>query len=216
MKNVKKTEDDIIRRLFDKEAYKYAAEDDKELKSTAKHQIEMIIANKPEIQTALDVGSGTGGVMVSLLEKGIKKVYGVDLSTKMVSMARQRLAKHNFKEMSEVIDGNFLAIDHPDQSDAVSMHRVLCCYPDRKEMLEKTLEMNPVLITLTVPRDDRWFIKIAQGFLVVIRKLLPNLPLGYIHSLREIDRQLNLAGFQVINSKKERFWVTKTFKISNI
>ena len=82
--------------------------------------------------TVLEIGSGTGGVSVALLEMGASRVKGVDLSPASVDLARRRAAAAGFAEQATFEVGQGAAVrDEP--HDWVILDRVLCCdgHPDR-------------------------------------------------------------------------------------
>lgn len=51
----------------------------------------------------LDVGCGTGRTTIYLFEKGFKDIIGIDLSTKMIKIAKEKYPKINFESI-DVLD----------------------------------------------------------------------------------------------------------------
>lgn len=74
-----------------------AASYDRDIKGQHARSLYPVILNKlSEIpyQTALDLGCGTGELMKRILEKdGSKRLYGLDLSEKMLEVARKKLGE---------------------------------------------------------------------------------------------------------------------------
>lgn len=64
----------------------------------------------------LDVGCGPGRVAEAVFEAGAARYVGIDFSSRMLALARQRLEQH---ESVELIDGDFLEIDLPETFDVV-------------------------------------------------------------------------------------------------
>ncbi len=100
--------------------------------------------------TVLEIGSGTGGVSVALLEMGASRVKGVDLSPASVDLARRRAAAAGFAEQATFEVGQGAAVrDEP--HDWVILDRVLCCdgHPDR--MLDAVVGAAQKRVALSVP-----------------------------------------------------------------
>ena len=127
----------------------------------------------------------------------------------MIELAQQRLEKRGYTEKSRIENISFLDYTFEKDLDAVSLHRVLCCHPDRQAMLNKAISGNPKLIT--IPR--RWFfMRIALKLVSVLRKIKPGFR-PYLHSYKQIDQQLQKSNYQLIDTFKTFIWVTKTYKL---
>ena len=157
--------------------------------------------------TVLEIGSGTGGVSVALLEMGASQVKGVDLSPASVDLARRRAAAAGFAEQATFEVGQGAAV-RGERHDWVVLDRVLCCdgHPDR--MLDAVLGVAQRRIALSVPESRGW-----RGML--------NRPMwaaeyawdrftggcrGYVHDLRHIERRLGAAGFRPTGAGRVGLW----------
>ncbi len=144
----------------------------------------------------LEIGSGTGGVSVALLEMGARAVHGVDLSPASVDVARQRAASAGFEveAVFEVADGRFIGAE---PHDWVVLDRVLCCDGRARAMLDAAISAARRRIALSVPESRGW-----RGLLNRPMWAAENLwdlatdgCRGYVHDLRGFERQLHDAGF---------------------
>lgn len=165
----------------------------------------MILHNKEQIQTVVDVGSGAGGLMLKLLKEGVECVIGVDLSSKLTQETLSKVQKMGFEDRSKVIEGSFLDIDQI-TADAVSLHTSLCCHPNSTALLQKSTSLAPKLITLTLPRN--W--KILRMGLGIV-KFFRVLKFFHLHDVNMIDQTLIQEGFQLTNVRNTLFWTTRTF-----
>jgi SAM-dependent methyltransferase len=196
--------------FFDKEGKSMAKKDDvKGIPDSAKIQVNDIIASGAS--KAIDVGSGPGSILIELLEGGMENVVGIDLSPEMNEIAKSRIADKNFTDKTSLYSGSFLNYELEDDIDAVSLHRVLCCHPDREGMLEKAMTCVPKIITLTVPRDWKLMKLYMALFGLVAGKF--NLFQPFAHSQKKIDQQLFDKGYKLINKKKGLMWVSSTYSI---
>ncbi len=181
--------------------------DGRDISITERRHVNQI--NSMGAKSALDVGSGSGSILLELLKSGIDKVIGVDLSPKINELARIRIQKQGFSpEIFIIHDGSFLDLV-PIDVDAISLHRVLCCHPDRLAMLEQSIAHNPKILTITIPRT--WLI---FRFLVASHSLIARITNGFrtfIHSKKSIDQQLINAGYKITSRNRGWIWITTSY-----
>lgn len=210
MVNNLENKEGTIKVFFDDEAKSMASKDDeKGIPSTAQAHVDDILASGAK--TVIEVGSGPGSVMIKLLEGGMEHVTGVDLSSKMNEIANERLesAKIDPSKYS-ITNQSFLDLDEM-QVDAISLHRVLCCHPDREDMLEKSISYNPKIVTLTVLRPwllMRFVIKIFTFFAKRSKSFHP-----YGHSQNGIDNQMRENNYEIISRAKGKIWVQTSYQL---
>lgn len=204
-------EEDNIGRFFDAEGKNMVKKHEEDgIPGSAKIQVDAIIASKSK--KALDVGSGPGSVLIGLLEGGVDEVIGVDLSEEMIKLSKDRISSRDLEERVTHYNGSFLEYDLEDDVDAISLHRVLCCHPDREGMLDKAMSVNPKAITLTVPRD--WKIaRMIVGVLNILAKKFDKFS-PYYHAQKNIDKQILDQGYQIVNQNKGKIWVTTSYSKS--
>ena len=154
--------------MFNKMSGRFEKNDSKGLNNTSLKHVNQI--TKCDCKTAIDVGSGAGGILEGLLDKNLEFVYGVDLSPKMIESAQKRLEDKGYSSKYEIKNGSFLNYSLSTDLDAVSFHQVFCCHPDRSGLLSKAVSMKPYVIVLTIPRR-RFFMRIGVSFLSVVRKV---------------------------------------------
>lgn len=198
-------EEAYIGRVFNRMSKFFIRKDRKEIEGSAKHHVDMILLNKDQIQTVVDVGSGAGGLMIKLLEEGIECVIGVDLSSKLTKETQSKIQQMGFEEHSKVIEGSFLDVDQK-AADAVSLHASLCCHPNSSAILQKTTSLTPKLITLTLPRN--WKI-LRLGLRIV--KFFRIMKFFFLHDVKAIDQSLIHEGYQLDNVRNTLFWTTRTY-----
>lgn len=196
--------------FFDNEAKSMASKDDENgILSTAQAHVDDILASG--VKTVIEVGSGPGSVMIKLLEGGIDHVSGVDLSSKMNDIANERLENADIDQSRySLTNQSFLDLD-VQQVDAISLHRVLCCHPDREGMLEKSISFNPKIVTLTTLRP--WlFMRIVIKFFAFFAKRSSSFH-PYGHSQQGIDNQMSENNYEIISRKKGKVWVQTSYQL---
>jgi ubiquinone/menaquinone biosynthesis C-methylase UbiE len=202
--------DKEIQKFFDKEAKDWVDEHDTDgLPKSAKIQIDQLLKSKP--LTCIDVGSGPGTVLIELLNNGLKYGIGIDLSAEMCYFARLRLKDRGLEDRVEILNKNFLEYTPEKTIEAISMHRVLCCYPDREKFLDKTIEIKPNVISLTIPVDwiiMRWPLNL---FLRIKNAIFPGFR-PYIHKHSDIKLQMKENGYVLSSIERNWYWVVMTFQ----
>ena len=157
--------------------------------------------------TVLEIGSGTGGVSVALLEMGASRVKGVDLSPASVDLARRRAAAAGFAEQATFEVGQGAAV-RDERYDWVILDRVLCCdgHPDR--MLDAVVGAARQRVALSVPESRGWrgMLNRPMWAAEYAWDLLTGGCRGYVHDLRQIERRLGAAGFRPTGAGRVGLW----------
>jgi SAM-dependent methyltransferase len=157
--------------------------------------------------SVLEIGCGTGGVSVALLEMGARQVKGVDLSPASVDLARRRAAAAGFAELATFEVGQGAAIrDQP--HDWVILDRVLCCDGHPDQMLDAVIGVARRRVALSVPESRGWrgLLNRPMWAAEYAWDLLTGGCRGYVHDLRRIERRLASAGFVPVTSGRAGLW----------
>ena len=93
--------------------------------------------------------------------------------------------------------------------DGVSMHRMICCHPNKDEVIDKTLNFQPKVISLTIPRN-RFFIKVYIKILSWYRRLFNRFH-PYYYDPQDIIQQYSENDYKLIDTRTEMIWITLTF-----
>ena len=157
--------------------------------------------------SVLELGCGTGGLSVALLEMGAARVTGIDLSASSIEVARRRAAAAGHGEHASFEIGN-AAEAATEPRDWVLLDRVICCYGDVERLVGRAIDLAGERIALSVPESRGW-----RG--------LVNRPLwlaeyawdrwfggcrGYVHDLKRIERRLATAGFTATATARVGLW----------
>ncbi len=69
-----------------------------------KQAVKILKAHAPE--NVLDVATGTGDFAIAAVKSGAKKITGVDISTQMLAVGREKIAKLNLNNTIELLSGD--------------------------------------------------------------------------------------------------------------
>jgi SAM-dependent methyltransferase len=160
---------------------------------------------RPEV---LEIGCGTGGVSVALLEMGARRVTGIDLSAASVELARRRAAAAGFSEQqAQFARGEGAAADLGTH-DWVVADRVLCCDAHVDRLLDAVIGAARDRIALSMPESRGWrgWINRPMWAAGTVWDLLHGGCRGFVHDVRRIDRRLAAAGFHRASGGHAGLW----------
>lgn len=150
----------------------------------------------------LDIGCGTG-TQCGDLSYNVRKVTGIDISSKLLTIAEQRKAERNIENVefiqTTVFDERFM----PDSFDVVMAFYVLHFFEDIDEVIRRIyglLKPDGLFILETACMGEKGKI---IGELVRLAGKLGFLPLINLLTTRQIEQTLEQAGFSIVN--KTRF-----------
>ncbi|HKJ55876.1 MAG TPA: methyltransferase [Nitriliruptoraceae bacterium] len=155
----------------------------------------------------LEVGGGVGGLTVHLLEHGAASAVNVELSPGYESEAARLLADRDLADRVERRIGDFVTSDGLEPVDVVALHRVVCCYPDWRAMLDRAADTATRTIGLTFPRDwwpGRAAVTVGNGFC----RLSGTQFRAFVHPADDMLAFLARQGFEVRTDAVGLVWRT--------
>ena len=208
MKKVDKSEQKIDNH-FSQEAKSWAEEYEKDgFPKTVGFHAEGIL--KPGIKSCIDVGSGPGMVLIDFVKKGLQTGYGVDLSEGMCAEAKRRIKEKQLEDRIEIFNKSFLDFESNKDIDAISFHKVLCCHPEIEEMLQKSIQLSPEIIAITIPRSV-FGIKNVVNCLFWIRGTVFKKFRPYIHKQKLVTEILKEGKYQLSSTRSKFPWLTTIY-----
>ena len=118
--------------------------------------IDALIAEGVSDMTLLDIGGGVGAIQHELLRAGVGSCISVEASSAYIEAAKEEAQRQGHVKSIIHQYGNFVdfAADIP-QCDIVTLDRVICCYPDVEELVEKSSALAGKLYGLVYPLNNR-------------------------------------------------------------
>jgi SAM-dependent methyltransferase len=160
----------------------------------------------------LELGSGVGGLTLQLLKDGAASAAGIDLSPKMVSIARTLAAEEGLSSSAsfEVGDATTTRLD---AADLVILDRVVCCYPDFVTLVEISSSAANRYYALSMPNDDRKATQFARLLLPLQRIFSRHGSFRFfIHPRKAVVAQLQKKGFVLVSEAKAGWiWCAMVF-----
>ena len=157
--------------------------------------------------SVLEMGSGTGGLSVALLEMGAARVTGVDLSQASVDLARRRSVEAGVADRATFEVGN-AAEAEVEPHDWVVLDRVICCFADCDRLVGRAASLATDRIAITLPESRGWRGLVNRPMWAAenVWDLLNGGCRGYVHDLRRIENRLAAAGFHPGPSARVGLW----------
>ena len=167
--------------------------------------------------TVLELGCGSGALLVGLLESGAKLADGIDLSSGSLDAARRRASEAEVDDRATFTQGDGAQLEL-EAHDWLVMDRVICCYPDAPALLANALPAAGRRIGFSVPtsRGLRGLgNRVVWGILGLFDRVRSNAP-GYVHSLDAIEGRLRDAGFTPLRGHTGWIWHVAVWERSAI
>ena len=146
---------DGANKFFTKHAARYAKRFQKKgLDKTSKLLAGAIGQTPLRSCTILEVGGGVGGLHLTLLKSGARSAFGVEVSEGMTIKSRELAAQMGLSDRVEYVVGDFVSMNgNVPCADIVILDKVVCCYDDVENLINKSLEKARSMYALSYPRD---------------------------------------------------------------
>jgi 2-polyprenyl-3-methyl-5-hydroxy-6-metoxy-1,4-benzoquinol methylase len=207
---------EVVQKHFDAEATRFDSiyEESKPLHHRLMDRFRRVVVERfnlicnlapvPGEWSVLDVGCGSGRYAFAMLERGAQRVVGVDVSAKMIDLARSEASRRGLGDRCEFIRSGFLEMRSDEMHDVVVATGYFDYLEDPLPHLRKMVDMCDGRIFASFPK--RW------EYRVPIRKLRFLFRRGYVrfYSLREVRalfRQVGLPTERVSLIDLGRDWI---------
>ena len=162
-----------------------------------------------QVRTAdsvLDIGAGVGVLDFELLAKGVIAATLVDASPAYLDAAAREAEQRQLANRIQRVVGDFTSVAGSIPSaDIVTMHRVICCYPDHGSLLRAATRHARRVLAFSYPRD-RWYIRAWLAVQNVRRRLFGNGFRTFVHSPSAMDTLVTRDGFRRIYRRRTFVW----------
>lgn len=145
------------------------------------------------------------------MRRGAAAAVLVEVAPAYETAARDLASQLGHVDAVEYRLGDFVALsDGIDPGDIVVLDRVVCCYPDMPALVEASAARARRFYLLVAPREN-WLWQIFKQMFRVGMWLKRREFRFFLHSLSEIDRRLEGAGFQKTFETESRLWRSTLF-----
>lgn len=168
-----------------------------------------VAAVVPAGSSLLEVGGGVGQIQVTLLEMGVAATsINVELSSSWEDAAATLLTERHLADRVQRTAGDFVERARVlPKVDVVVLHRVVCCYPDWRALLEAAVGRADRVIALTFP-VDKWWTRTGIGMGNMMCRVSRRSFRGYVHRPEAMLGFLRATGFAISQDLHGRIWRT--------
>ena len=146
--------------------------------------------------TMVDIGGGIGALQWWFLENGGRNTVDIDASSDYLKQAESHAQIKGWGAKTKFLLGDFMDVyAQITPTDYITLDKVVCCYPNYKEILEATCEKANKIISLSYPMDgiiSNAIRKMGDFFM----NFSSNPFRPYIHSVKEVRSVIEQNGFQ--------------------
>lgn len=165
-----------------------------------------IMAAGVSADTLLDVGAGIGALTFELLERGVRRAVGVDASAACVAAARAEARRRKRADQAEWVQGDFVAMaDRLAPADAVTLDRVVCCYPHYEPLLAAAASRARRGLAMSYPRDV-WFVRLVLAVENAVRAMTGEAFRSFVHPPPEMEQLVRSHGFTLASRRRTWVW----------
>ena len=154
----------------------------------------------------LDIGGGIGTIHHELLKDVANEATHVDASSAYLKVATDEAKRIGHEARVKFIHADFtdVASELP-QADVVTLDRVVCCYPNFRELLKAASSKSRKAIALTYPREE-WYIKMVMSMMNFFQRVRRDPFRVFVHPVAEMEALLNKEGLKRISTRRLFVW----------
>lgn len=169
-----------------------------------------------EGRSLIDVGGGVGALQWWFLQNSGKETTAIDASTAYLKQAEEHATKNNWMAKTRFIFGDYTQVhSQAGRADYITLDKMVCCYPDYKEIIEISCQQAKAYIALSYPIDG--FISKSINFIgSFLAKLRGNSFRPYIHPVKGIREVFEQQGFQRVSYTMSFPWHVETYRRSEV
>ena len=162
--------------------------------------------------TLLDVGGGIGVIYHELLNDVAREATHVDASSAYLKIAKEETARRGHLEQVKFIHADFtdVAADLP-PADVVTLDRVVCCYPDFRELLKSAAARSRTAMVMTYPREV-WWTRLALALMNFYQRIIKDPFRAFVHPVAEMESVLNGAGLRRVSTRRLFVWEMSLYR----
>jgi len=159
----------------------------------------------------LDIGGGVGILSFELLSRGLSRATLVDASPAYLDAARSEAERRGVASQLRCVGGDVVHLDGSiDTADVVTMHRVVCCYPDWTALLGTATMLSGRLLAFSYPRD-KWYVRMWLGLENLRRRLVGHPFRSFLHPAAAMEDFIAAAELNRISRRYTPVWCVDVY-----
>jgi len=166
-------------------------------------------------KTMIDVGGGIGALQWWFLQNGAVQTTDIDASSGYLSQAENHAIENNWQNITQFFEGDCTDVyGQIENADYITLDKVVCCYPNYREILESTCDKSISHVSLSYPMDGVISQAVA-GLGGLFFKFIKNPYRPFVHPVKEIRTVFAKKGFERISHSVAFPWHIETYTKSS-
>lgn len=163
-------------------------------------------------KTLLDIGGGVGAIQHELLAKGLRSTTDVDASLSYINAAKEISIEKGMTDRMEFVYGDFLDI-YPtvERHDVVTLEKVVCCYPNVKDLINSSASRSEEVYGLVYPMDN-WLSRLTNKIGNIYLWITKNSFRSFVHRESMINSLIVDNGFERVHYSAVFPWRVAVYK----
>jgi SAM-dependent methyltransferase len=162
--------------------------------------------------TVLEIGGGVGEIELKLLERGAARAVNLELSPAYEEQGRRLFRERGLEERVTWRLHDIAADpDAIEPADIVVLHRVVCCYPDFRRLLEAAADHGRRFVVFSYPRRNplsRLFVAAANLLTRALREEFR----AFVHPPSAMLAVLEQRGLRPVLTHRALVWQIAGFE----
>ncbi len=163
-------------------------------------------------KTFLEIGSGAGGLLISLVQKGASHATGIEASQGMMESAQQLAKEVHVDDSIEFRFGDFEQMkDSVPRADVTILDKVLCCDSSPKTLIQYSAATAKEIYAVSFPRESFF----ARAFFhagIFCAKFFKLNFVPFYHEPRDLQKWIEAQGFRSVYVRNTMLWQIFVFK----
>ena len=165
-----------------------------------------------EGKSLLDIGGGIGILQIDHLSKGGARTTDVDASIAYLEMAKELAVEKGFSGTTSYHQGDFVDdVEDLGKFSIVTLDKVVCCYPDFRALLKKSMDHSEEYLALSFPMGGP-IAKLVSWIGASWMTLKGSSFRPYIHPRSEIETMIIENGFSMEVGSTHFPWRVQVYK----
>jgi SAM-dependent methyltransferase len=158
--------------------------------------------------TILDLGCGSGRLLVRAIGAGAIGATGMDLSANSIAAAADRLATAGFADRCGLLVDDAAETPLPEH-DFVSLDKVVCCYPDPIALVDHSAGAARSVYAIVTPESRGvWgiLVRVRRAVLRTVDRVIGRDSPRFLPHVDAVEAHLSAAGFVPLHTGRRGIW----------
>jgi magnesium-protoporphyrin O-methyltransferase len=157
--------------------------------------IQQLMSHSLSSKSLVDVGGGIGAIQWWFLGNGGKSTSDIDASSGYLNQAKQHAEENGWGNKTEFLLGNCIDLySQIGTTEIVTLDKVICCYPNFKEIIGASCEKATEAVSLSYPMDG-FISSTLRSIMDFFMSFQKNPFRPFIHPINEIRQTFTQNGF---------------------